>query len=155
MIIGTLLENLKIALAEDGTLDTWCKAVYGSGLTVFHPDDRDPPGENDCPYVSLRREYRRVTRTHKECAIALLMVVNEEGAPTRADANIEDFQGTGHLDTFSDYVADVVLGISLGNAETVELSTEYDEEINLYPNFQATTTWVVGEQRTIGDDPME
>jgi len=155
--INTVTDAIAQAIAVDATLSAWCVSTYGRVATVYiNFDRRDAPGEENCPFVSLRpTSYTSGRGVDSEaCGIEIVSCVYDDEARTWVADNVSQGQGVYNLEQMNQYVISAVGGASLpANAVVEDFNLEY-ETVDLFPFILAGGLYNIRAPLTIGYDPM-
>lgn len=153
----TAVKNAWIAALRDGESDltAWCLTTYGRECRVFVGMDEDHrPSKDECPCVELIVP-GRVTGPDvdpREYLFSAVMTLHDEDAVDHDDAMVTEHAGVDRLETFTEYVRDLFLGVvnaNAGNASVDEHMVE-NNSIESFPFFQSGSLFRVTEPWTTG-----
>jgi hypothetical protein len=150
--LKTLIENYKDALTQSATLQNWSNAHYGRCCRVYvNIDARNPPGEDDCPYVMLRPTACRYGRGVREKTTQIEMVCCLHDDTFRLDAETRalEYRGVQKCMDMLDLAVTAVAAVNTGNALLQDIEVEI-ETIEFFPFFMLGCPLTLVEPLTIG-----
>lgn len=150
--LKTTLETFKDALTANAALSTWCQAIYGRQLTVYvNMDARNPPGEEQCPYILIRPTAAVYGRgaSQKTMMYDLLCVVNDTSEQINAEIGAEEYSGVQAVIDFLDYAVAAIAAADTGNALLQDVQAEF-ETIEFFPFFMAGCPLTLVEPYPLG-----
>jgi hypothetical protein len=158
MNINTLLNALVNAIATDADLTAWCNTTYGRQHKVFvNIDKRNPPGEEDCPFVIIFPIQKRVGRGgvgQKLHGFEADCCIYNEDSGTPTEPNVLWCTGVTEIEAFRKKVETAIANINISNILLETIDIEY-EVIESFPFLWAGMTLIITETVTIGSDPLE
>lgn len=137
--LKTTIEAYKDALSHNAALQAWGKAKYGRHCRVYvNIDVRQPPGEDDCPYLTLRPIACRYGRGMSEKIIEIEMVcfLHDDTYRLDPETNAVEYNGVQATMDMFDLAVAAIAGVSTGNSLLQEISAEF-ETIEFFPFFMA------------------
>jgi len=156
MDINDLIEDLSQGVARSETVSAWCLATYGQAHQVYvNYDERDPPGEDACPWVALMPSDKTTGKAveRKQHVIEAVCCIHDETSQTYTDTNITEYKGVKRLETFRKYVEDAIDGVDIGNVLLDTVQIQY-ETIGSFPFMMAGMLINFGEPVVLGTDPL-
>lgn len=156
MDLNSLLGDLAEAVASDSDTLTWANSTYGRDHKVYvNVDVRNPPGEDDCPFVALYPLSKSVGRavSRKEHGFEVVCCVHDSALKSHALTNLVEYEGVRRVETFRKYVETAIAGVSVGNALLELVEVEY-ETIDQFPFILSVMVIQIGEEVTIGSNPL-
>lgn len=154
--MNTTISDLAAAIAQDTTIDTWCRLEYDTGLTVLENCDAlSDPGESDCPLLILFPMSRSggINEPVKRLGIGMAVIVFDDGKPESIDQVVR-FTGGRNVDTLRGYIVDVIQSNIPAGLHLSAIQTEY-ETIGEFPFVTANMAMEFTQTQTIGTDPFE
>lgn len=158
MDVIALANNISRAVATDASLASWCNTTYGREHRVFKRiDRRNPPGQNDCPFVVIRpigksSGERRERKSHS--VKVDVCVFDASNDPDDALYGVDSYQAESDLELFRQKVLTSVRAADRGQCEIDEVDVVYDS-IEAYPFVHADMVLDFGEAWMTGVDPLE
>ena len=153
MNIITLLHNLRNAVHDDSDTQTWCTANYGRNHKVLvGVDTRKPPAEASYPLVHLFLVKKTGGYELNEQSFiigATCGIFNSELATT-GKANVVEYQGIEHVETFRKYVENAIAGVDTGDLIIATLDIDY-ETIEFFPFFLVNMEIRFADEYVFGD----
>ncbi|WP_054031019.1 hypothetical protein [Desulfatitalea tepidiphila] len=155
MNINTLLGNLATAISTNAALTTWCNTTYGHAHKVFvNLDHRNPPGDSDCPFVTLYpiSKSAGLGVSTKRHAFEVDCCIYDD--TTRTTGQVLEYNSIRRVEEFRKLIESAIMGIDTGNAliETVEI--EYSV-VEAFPFAWAGMVIEINEHFILGSDPLE
>lgn len=155
MNIITLHKALITAIATDNDTKTWLFEKYSLPLNVLKTfDEKDPPGQSDCPFVFLGPTSKVVgqnvsNKIHVfDCFCGLYD--DDTGSPIGLD-NVSEHDGFENLETFRKYVETAIAGYDSGNLSIDRIEVSY---FNTFPLMVVGMKIIYVEPVTLGCDPL-
>lgn len=157
MNINTLINDFAEALADSETIKNWCQVNYTSDHKVYAGmDTRDPPDENDCPYLVLYpvRKHLGQHQREKHHEIEVVCCLNDTTFNVHGGiGNLTEFTGVQNIESFRKLVETCIAAVDIGNATLSTIAVDY-EMIESFPFFMCGMVLDVWEAVTIGSDPL-
>lgn len=150
--IKTTLESWKDALSTDSDLTAWAKAYYGRAHKVYvNIDERNAPGEADCPYIQLRPTACRYGRgvTEKWMEFEMVACLHDENFAQDPETNAVEYFGVQKVMDMVDLAVAAVAAVDTGNALLQDIAVEI-ETIEFFPFFLAGCPLILIEPFTLG-----
>ena len=159
------INSLAEALALDTTIAAWATGLYGKGHKVYvNLDLRNPPAEDDCPYIALYPQGQTYGRETREqmieievvCCLndsALVTHTQGEGEEATPIANLVEFAGVRRLEEFRRLVEKKIATVAIGNAAISAGESDY-ETIDFFPVFMVGQRFTIIDHLCIGEDPL-
>ncbi len=158
MNINTLIDALAVAIASDSVTTAWSTAAYGQSHQVFlNVDRRNPPGEDECPFVIIYPLGKSAgeSQARKVHTVEVDVCLHDESSDTLANVQgVTTYAGLGNLETFRKHVENAVVGASIGRCAVDALEVEFNT-IDSFPFMWAGMIFRIGEDVLIGSDPLE
>ncbi len=140
MDMKTLLKSVKEAIHDDGDTQAWCSVNYSRRHKVYvGVDRRKPPDEDDCPLVSVF-PIGKIAGMELEVMdhmIGVSCVLYDADTETVARDYLVEKEIIGNLIDFTEYVREVITGLSLTGLSVNQIDTEY-EVIEAFPYMVAS-----------------
>lgn len=157
MNINTLRDNIRNAVHDDSTAQTWCTANYGRNHHVYvGTDTRKPPDPaTEYPIVSVYPVEKQSGYDAEEIrhVIGLTCGIEDENMRTVAKANVVEFLGVTNLEAFRKLVETAAIGALDPEWYVADLRTEY-ETIEFFPCLLADMQMTIAIPLYTGDDPF-
>ena len=156
MDINTILTDIAQDIALNADLGAWSDVTYGRTHEVFiNIDRRNPPGEDDCPYVVLYPISKNVGSGEgvKRHGFEIICCINDDSSRTHAEANITEYEGVQNIETFRKKVETIIDAADLSGAFVETVDIEY-ETIEMFPFMMAGMVISVHEDWSFGEDPL-
>ena len=156
MEFNSLRDDLINGIANDDAIRIWCETTYGNIHTVYtNLDERDPPGETNCPFVVVVpiRKYVGAQVGVKEHEFGIMCGIYDSTSRIRAESNIVEFEGVQNIEIFRKKVEDVIAAVDIGNAVIATLEVEY-ETIESFPYILSRMYLAIKKEILIGEDPL-
>jgi len=154
MDISELYLDYAQALASSAAISSWCVAEYGQAHKVYmNFDRRNPPGENDCPYVAIYPVSKRVGQLvgAKGHGFEVVCCLFDDTSRVHAHSNITEYEGVRQLEVFRKKAEDVITEMAIDNAVIEALDIEY-ETIETFPFLMCGMIFQVREELLIGQN---
>jgi hypothetical protein len=155
MNINTLLNDFAEAVAQSSTIKTWTQANYSADHKVYAGmDTRDPPDENDCPYMALYPIRKLLGQHQREKHHEIEVVCCIHDTTTRAHdgiTNLIEYKGVQNIESFRKLVETCIASVDIGNANLSLVTVDY-EMIETFPFFMCGMVFNVWEGVTMGSD---
>jgi len=148
----TTLEAWKDALSTNSALTAWAKAYYGRAHKVYiNIDERNGPGQDDCPYIQLRPMSARYGRgvTEKIMEFEMVACLHDESFAQDPETNAVEYFGVQKVMDMVDLAVAAIAAVSTGNALLQDIAVEI-ETIEFFPFFLAGCPLVLIEPFTLG-----
>jgi len=157
MNIGTILNQIMQGLARDDALTSWCMTNYDKAQTVYHPDERDLPTKDNCPYIHLKRLDDSADEEMQVITIGMLTALYDEAVKIRTDPNVEDWEGSSKLDDFVDRIKAALKGIDFGEGRVSQYAADYENpgEEDTFPYHVVRIGIILESYRSMGDNPLD
>lgn len=157
MNINTLTVDFAEAVAESNIIKTWCQIAYSSDHSVYAGMDvRNPPGDDDCPYVVLYPVRKQVGQHQREKfhEIEVVGCLYDDTVRSHAGvANLTEYTGVQNIEAFRKLIESAIAGVDIGNLTLSVIAVDY-EMIESFPFFMCGMVIEVWEGVTIGSDPL-
>lgn len=156
MDISTLIDTIKTALANDAAVDNWANLTYGQTHTTYvNIDIRNPPGEDDCPYIVFYPTSKTMgsKSARKQHRFDVICCIHDSESETNPESNIVEYKGVVRIWEFRKLVEDALDGMSIGNALIDLVEVEYDT-MDSFPFMIAAVAVDIGEEHLIGANPL-
>lgn len=156
MNIYTLLTTLRDAVHDDSNTQTWCTAQYERNHKVYVGiDTRKPPGEDEYPLVHLFPISKQggYDAERLEHGIGVTCGVHNATAATTGKANVVEYVGMEHIETFRKHVETAIAGAVPTGHDLVRFEADFDT-LDFFPFFLATQEYIIGKDLYQGDDPL-
>lgn len=150
--VKTILESWKDALSVNTALTAWSKAYFGRAHKVYiNTDERNGPGQEDCPYIQLRPVASRYGRgvTEKMSEFELVCCLHDESFAQDPETNAVEYFGVQKIMDMVDLAVAALAAVSTGNALLQDISVEI-ETIEFFPFFMAGCPIMLVEPFTLG-----
>ena len=144
------------ALAADADLTQWAQATYGRKQKIYiNFDGQNPPGSEDCPYLTLRPEIMRIgnAQTQKMAQFEMVCSLYDESFRTYADEAIIEYNGVQNIVDFLQLSIRALASADLGNALLKLLEPAF-ETIEAFPYFMAGLPLLITEDYVLGVDRL-
>jgi hypothetical protein len=154
--VNTTLLALAAGLAANTALSAWATTNYGRVPKIYiNIDERNPPGETECPYVLLFPTAARYGRGVREKTIELQMVTCLFDATFRTytDTDIIEYKGVQNCVELLDLAVNAIAAIATGNALLQDVAAEFDT-IEAFPFFMALAPITYVEPLCLGADRL-
>ncbi len=154
MNIYTLLTSISEAVADNANIKTWAQTNYTKDHYVFiNFDVRNPPEENNCPFVAIYPIHKSVgnTKAVQSHSFEIVCCISQTATATRSKTNLLEYTGFGELEEFRKLVETVIAGVNISNSDLSEINIEY-EAIEMFPLFMCGMTVTITNHVTIGSD---
>ena len=117
-------------------------------------DRRDPPGEDECPFVIVYPLSKSVghSQGRKYHQVEVDVCLFDDTKTTTG--NVTSYTGTGNLETFRKHVENAVVGTSMGYCTVDDLEVEFNV-LESFPFIWAGMVFRIGEDVLLGVDPLE
>jgi len=157
MNINTLTVDFAEAVAESDVIRAWCQIAYSSDHAVYAGmDARNPPGEDDCPYVVLYPVRKQFGQHQREKFHEIEVVGCLHDTTTRSHAgvaNLTEYTGVQNIEAFRKLIEDSIADVDIGNLTLSVIAVDY-EMIESFPFFMCGMVIQVWEGVCIGSDPL-
>ena len=157
MDINTILTDIAQDIALNADLGAWSTVTYGRTHEVFiNIDRRNPPGEDNCPYVVLYPISKNVGsgESVKRHGFEIICCVNDDSSRTHAETNVTEYEGVQNIETFRKKVETIIDGTDIGGAFVETVDIEY-ETIEMFPFMMAGMVVSIHEDWSFGDNPLD
>ena len=155
MNINTLTSDFAEAVAADEAIKIWTQANYTADHRVYVGlDVRNPPGEDDCPYVVLypvKKQFgqHRLEKLHE---IEVVGCIHDTALRAHEGiSNIREYAGVQNIEVFRKLNETSIAGVDIGNLTLSVIVVDY-EMIESFPFFMFGMVVEVWEGVTIGSD---
>lgn len=156
MNINTIISDMAQDLALNAGLLAWSKVTYGQDHKVYiNIDRRNPPGEDDCPYVVIYPITKNVgsAESAKKHGLEMVCCIHDDASRTHAETNVTEYEGVQNIETFRKKVEGILDDTDLGDAFIETVDIEYDT-IEMFPFMMAGMVVSIHEDWSFGDDPL-
>ncbi len=158
MNINNLVQSLAEEIASDIYLKNWAQSNYGRDHKVFWGiDERQPPDENDCPYVAIYAVGKSAGhgRAQKEHLIGLeCWVFDDSVGQHQQITNLTIYNAPKAAESMRQLVVNVLATHDLGNA-LLDAIDDSHEPIEAYPFVGIGSVITIIEPVTLGSNYME
>lgn len=158
MNITTMIDAISAAIAQDSAIAAWCTTTYGHTHKVFVSLDlRNPPGQDDCPYVALWPDDKLVGYGISEKGHGLMFDISVYDESTRTHdgiGNLVEYNGVARVEALRKLVETAVAGVDLGNVSLENIDIQYDSPES-FPFFTAGMAVSFQEENMLGADYLE
>jgi hypothetical protein len=158
MDITSLVNVIAAAVASDPEIKTWCDVTYGQTHKVYkNADRRNPPGEDDCPFVILFPTGKTAgeRRSRKNHRIEVDVCIHDDSTSFSDDiAGLISYAGVDRIEEFRKLVETAVETADTERCTVDDVDIEYNTVEN-FPFLWAGTVFNFGEPARVGADPLE
>jgi hypothetical protein len=152
--LNTTLRAIAAGLAANSALSSWSTTNYGRVPKIYiNIDDRNPPGEAQCPYILLYPTAWHGGMAEKTIDLDMIACVHDSTFRTYTDSDIIEYNGVQNVIELLDLAVNVVAGVNVANALLNEIHAEFDT-ISAFPFFMALAPITYVEPLCLGADRL-
>lgn len=151
---GTVIANLRAAIAADATLKAWCAANYGQHQWVYEGfDPENPPPQDRYPMVAILPDNRLTGRSRDDEEIGLLLIfgVVDETATESTTSRTVIYRGAANCIAMRRLVLAAADAADLDDGIIVSAAAEYEPLLE-FPLFQVWQSLTIRRPYEFRDD---
>lgn len=149
---NTLRENL----GDSTTLSSWATTLYSRvPLVLVGVDERNTPGEEDCPFVEIVLPGKDVgLQPAKSYYFIIACAIHDDGEVVNTNPNIRELAGIDRIEDFREQVKDIFQASLPANTTIKRIFVE-NSDIDEFPFFYSVMNIEIEELFVTGSNPYE